>query len=262
MPLRRGVGCGRLEPRGIRAPIPRLHQVRRLGGSGARTGVRTGSEPGPAWNIVSRFRCRVKRVADGRDPAGDHTDARAMPIPSRTPSGITSPPTPSTRRPPTWPIAATIASISVIDQLVRSLPSPAATSRTVSIASPGARARGPQTCAGSLYLRSSVLSPVKGWSRNQTLPESADDQPADQLHHLVGHDLTLLEGARESLNNPMFAVSRGRGGLDVKLDDIADRPGAALVTGYSANGRYPRRSASFPAVPPAAGRLLPCHPVA
>ena len=37
--------------------------------------------------------------------------------------------------------------------------------------------------------------------------------------------------ARESLNNPMFAVSRGRGGLDVKLDDIADRPGAALVTG-------------------------------
>ena len=39
------------------------------------------------------------------------------------------------------------------------------------------------------------------------------------------------ESARESLNNPMFAVSRGRGGLDVKLDDIADRPGAALVTG-------------------------------
>ena len=68
--------------------------------------------------------------------------------------------------------------------------------------------------------------------------------------------------AKESLNNPMFAVSRGRGGLDVKLDDIADRPGAALVTGYGANGRYPRRSASFPAVPPAAGRLLPCHPVA
>ena len=68
--------------------------------------------------------------------------------------------------------------------------------------------------------------------------------------------------ARESLNNPMFAVSRGRGGLDVKLDDIADRPGAALVTGHGANGRYPRRSASFPAVPPAAGRLLPCHPVA
>ena len=45
----------------------------------------------------------------------------------------------------------------------------------------------------------------------------------------------------------MFAVSRGRGGLDVKLDDIADRPGAALVTGHGANGRYPRRSASFPA---------------
>ena len=73
---------------------------------------------------------------------------------------------------------------------------------------------------------------------------------------------TFIELAKESLNNPMFAVSRGRGGLDVKLDDIADRPGAALVTGYGANGRYPRRSASFPAVPPAAGRLLPCHPVA
>ena len=73
------------------------------------------------------------------------------------------------------------------------------------------------------------------------------------------HDLAHT---KESLNNPMFAVSRGRGGLDVKLDDIADRPGAALVTGYGANGRYPRRSASFPAVPPAAGRLLPCHPVA
>ena len=74
--------------------------------------------------------------------------------------------------------------------------------------------------------------------------------------------LMPLQVTRESLNNPMFAVSRGRGGLDVKLDDIADRPGAALVTGYGANGRYPRRSASFPAVPPAAGRLLPCHPVA
>ena len=72
----------------------------------------------------------------------------------------------------------------------------------------------------------------------------------------------FVDCAKESLNNPMFAVSRGRGGLDVKLDDIADRPGAALVTGYGANGRYPRRSASFPAVPPAAGRLLPCHPVA
>ena len=33
----------------------------------------------------------------------------------------------------------------------------------------------------------------------------------------------------------------------MKLDDIADRPGAASVTGYGANGRYPRRSASFPA---------------
>ena len=70
------------------------------------------------------------------------------------------------------------------------------------------------------------------------------------------------QAPRESLNNPMFAVSSGRGGLDVRLDDIADRPGAALVTGYGANRRYPRRSASFPAVPPAAGRLLPCHPVA
>ena len=48
---------------------------------------------------------------------------------------------------------------------------------------------------------------------------------------------------RESLNNP----TRFRGGEAAKLDDIADRPGAALVTGYGANGRYPRRSASFPA---------------
>ena len=79
---------------------------------------------------------------------------------------------------------------------------------------------------------------------------------------MSGDQLRRLSGAKESLNNPMFAVSRGRGGLDVKLDDIADRPGAALVTGYGANGRYPRRSASFPAVPPAAGGLLPCHPVA
>ena len=35
-----------------------------------------------------------------------------------------------------------------------------------------------------------MFSPVKGWSRNQTLPESADDQPADQLHHVLGHDRT------------------------------------------------------------------------
>ena len=90
--------------------------------------------------------------------------------------------------------------------------------------------------------------------------------PRAMQHSLPADGLRLcragVEPARESLNNPMFAVSRGRGGLDVKLDDIADRPGAALVTGYGANGRYPRRSASFPAVPPAAGRLLPCHPVA
>ena len=81
-------------------------------------------------------------------------------------------------------------------------------------------------------------------------------------YECCGRLLAVHGSPRESLNNPMFAVSRGRGGLDVKLDDIADRPGAALVTGYGANGRYPRRSASFPAVPPAAGRLLPCHPVA
>ena len=48
----------------------------------------------------------------------------------------------------------------------------------------------------------------------------------------------------------MFAVSRGRGGLDVKLDDIADRPGAALVTrsepAISASIRLlPRRPASY-----------------
>ena len=85
------------------------------------------------------------------------------------------------------------------------------------------------------------------------------DEPELPTSVLDGSDRLT---AKESLNNPMFAVSSGRGGLDVKLDDIADRPGAALVTGYGANGRYPRRSASFPAVPPAAGRLLPCHPVA
>ena len=50
--------------------------------------------------------------------------------------------------------------------------------------------------------------------------------------------------------------------MDLKLDDIPDRLGAALVVGGGPNGRYPRRSASFPAVPPAADRLLPCHPVA
>ena len=86
----------------------------------------------------------------------------------------------------------------------------------------------------------------------------AIDAAKGMLQNQGGGELTT----KESLNNPMFAVSRGRGGLDVKLDDIADRPGAALVTGYGANRRYPRRSASFPAVPPAAGRLLPCHPVA
>ena len=86
----------------------------------------------------------------------------------------------------------------------------------------------------------------------------------DELGPLHGVPIAIkdLTPTKKSLNNPMFAVSRGRGGLDVKLDDIADRPGAALVTGYGANRRYPRRSASFPAVPPAAGRLLPCHPVA
>ena len=90
---------------------------------------------------------------------------------------------------------------------------------------------------------------------------AGSDRDPDETSMNVAR-VTGIEAPRESLNNPMFAVSRGRGGLDVKLDDIADRPGAALVTGHGANGRYPRRSASFPAVPPAAGRLLPCHPVA
>ncbi len=50
---------------------------------------------------------------------------------------------------------------------------------------------------------------------------------------------TTLPGIRESLNNPNLCgfEGRGRGGLDLKLDDIADRPGTALVTGYGASGR-------------------------
>ena len=80
--------------------------------------------------------------------------------------------------------------------------------------------------------------------------KSADDILA-AIKRFCLRTLETAANQTESLNNPMFAVSRGRGGLDVKLQ-----------TGYGANGRYPRRSASFPAVPPAAGRLLPCHPVA
>ena len=68
--------------------------------------------------------------------------------------------------------------------------------------------------------------------------------------------------AKESLNNPNFVASRGRGGLDLKLDDFPGRPGATFVAGYGANGRYPCRSAAFAAVPPAPGGLLPCHCVA
>ena len=67
---------------------------------------------------------------------------------------------------------------------------------------------------------------------------------------------------KESLNHPILAASRGRGSLDLKFGDVPDRLGAALVVGGGPNGRYPRRSASFPVVPPSAGRLLPCHPVA
>ena len=67
---------------------------------------------------------------------------------------------------------------------------------------------------------------------------------------------------KESLNNAIFAVSRGRGGLDLKRDDIPGRPGVAFVAGCGAKGRYPRRSAAFPAAPPAAGGLLPSHCVA
>jgi hypothetical protein len=41
--------------------------------------------------------------------------------------------------------------------------------------------------AGPSCHRSSASSPLEGWSRNQTLPESADGQLDDQLHHLKGH---------------------------------------------------------------------------
>ena len=67
---------------------------------------------------------------------------------------------------------------------------------------------------------------------------------------------------KESLNNPVSAASRGRGSLDLKFGDVPDGLGSVLVVGEGPNGRYPRRSACFPVVPPAAGRLLPCHTVA
>lgn len=47
---------------------------------------------------------------------------------------------------------------------------------------------------------------------------------------------------RESLNNPILAASRGRGSLDLKFDEIPDRPGAAFVAGYGANGPLLNRS--------------------
>ena len=64
-----------------------------------------------------------------------------------------------------------------------------------------------------------MFSPVKGWSRNQTLPESADDQPADQLHHVLGHDLAKrTEPWRE------LAGMARRGEVDVALLQEAGIP--------------------------------------
>ena len=78
----------------------------------------------------------------------------------------------------------------------------------------------------------------------------------------AGLQFVGMDRAKEGLNNTIFAASRGRGGLDLKFDDIADKPGLLLSRDQGANGRYARRSASFPAVTPAPGRLLPSHPVA
>ena len=60
--------------------------------------------------------------------------------------------------------------------------------------------------------------------RTRPGPEAADRAREQRLLPF----LVAGRGARESLNNPIFAASRGRGGLDLKLDDIADRPGLLL----------------------------------
>ena len=82
-----------------------------------------------------------------------------------------------------------------------------------------------------------MFSPVKGWSRNQTLPESADDQPADQLHHVLGHDLLKAAGDRliDARNRALVAVAydtmlRRSELAALQVSDLAlEKTGAATV---------------------------------
>ena len=69
---------------------------------------------------------------------------------------------------------------------------------------------------------------IQSTARNAHLARDSVKGSAALVAASIGGRCPVL---RESLNNPVSEASRGRGGLDLRLDDIADRPGAALVTG-------------------------------
>src|SRR5690606_12738165 len=104
-------------------------------------------------------------------------------------------------------------------------PSPSAARRQSRSSRAGDRRRGssPPARAGSSCRRSSVFLPERGWSRNQTLPESADDRRATQLHHVRGRhrrrrNLAILSCAGE---DRQMTISRKARQLANVLENVA-----------------------------------------
>jgi len=58
-----------------------------------------------------------------------------------------------------------------------------------------------------------VFLPERGWSRNQTLPESADDRRATQLHHVRGRHRVKFPLARMLSRSPLVETPVSGGSL-------------------------------------------------
>src|SRR5690606_32731783 len=112
-------------------------------------------------------------------------------------------------------------------------PSPSAARRQSRSSRAGDRRRGssPPARAGSSCRRSSVFLPERGWSRNQTLPESADDRRATQLHHVRGRHHALSVNLRRGRFLLLIVGDGIREGVEAIADYLQRHAGLHFAMG-------------------------------